>query len=427
MLEKQLEMMKEKLRAIGAYPLRAEAELSTRILKDRLEQVLPWAMAEAGVDFWTVIARENHEDPLHKTLYTWDMPLARRTSIMIFCRDPETGRVDKYYLGMACPSMTAIYENPMQKGESVWDTAARLVKEHDPKTIAVNRSRLSGFCDGISSTLYEQFKEAVGDYADRIVDGEPVSMRWLERVTPLEIEIMKVFTQITQDVVKACFSRDVITPGVTTTDDVSWAMRDLFHALGVHFWFGPDVNFQRKGEPTVMTEGVIRPGDLLHCDIGFYGTFIKLYTDIQWVAYILPEGETKAPAELQGLLDKGNRFRRIVMDNMEIGLTGNEVFSSAMESAQAAGLRPWLYSHTVGTFGHGAGPVIGMYDNQGFVPGKGEMKLDADMVYALELNVCDDLVFWDGQTVYMYIEENICQEKDRVYYLAEQQKDLILV
>ena len=427
MLEKQLEMMKDKLRAIGAYPLRAEAELSTQILKDRLEQVLPWAMAEADVDLWAVIARENHEDPLHKTLYTWDMPLARRTSIMIFCRDAASGEVEKYYLGMACPSMTAIYQNPMQKGESVWDTAARLVREHDPRTIAVNRSRLSGFCDGISSTLYEQFSEAIGDYAGRIVDGEPVSMRWLERVTPREIEIMKVFTEITQDVVKACFSREVITPGVTTTDDVSWAMRDLFHALGVHFWFGPDVNFQRKGGTSVMTEGVILPGDLLHCDIGFYGTFIKLYTDIQWVAYILGEGETEVPAELQGLLDQGNRFRRIVMDHMEIGLTGNEVFMAAMESARAAGLRPWLYSHTVGTFGHGAGPVIGMYDNQGFVPGKGEMKLEADMVYALELNVCDDLACWDGQTVYMYIEENICQEKDRVYYLAEQQKKLILV
>ncbi|MBO4289850.1 MAG: aminopeptidase P family protein [Lachnospiraceae bacterium] len=426
-MEKQLEMMKEKLRAIGAYPLKAEAELSTRILKDRLEQVLPWAMAEAGVDFWAVIARENHEDPLHKTLYTWDMPLARRVSIMIFCRDAASGEVEKYYLGMACPSMTAVYKNPLQKGESVWDAAARLVKEHDPKAIAVNRSRLSGFCDGISSTLYEQFKEAIGEYADRVVDGEGVSLRWLERVTPLEIEVMKVFTEITQDVVKACFSRDVITPGVTTTDDVSWAMRDLFHSLGVHFWFGPDVNFQRKGSSSVMTEGVIQPGDLLHCDIGFYGTFVKLYTDVQWVGYVLGEEETEAPAELQDLLDQGNRFRRIVMDNMEIGLTGNQVFMAAMESAQAAGLRPWLYSHTVGTFGHGAGPVIGMYDNQGFVPGKGELKLEADMVYALELNVCDDLACWDGQTVYMYIEENICQEKDRVYYLAEQQKKLILI
>ena len=426
MLEKQLEMMKEKLRAAGLYPLKAEAELSTQILKERLAQVLPWAMEQAGVDFWAVIARENHEDPLHRTLYTWDMPLARRVSIMIFTRDAE-GEVKKYYLGMACPSMTSIYENPMQKGESVWDTAARLVREHDPKRIAVNRSRLSGFCDGISSTLYEQFREAIGAYADRIVDGEPVSMRWLERVTPLEQKLMSVLTGVTQDVVKACFSKDVITPGVTTTEEVSWAMRDLIHGLGFDFWFGPDVNFQRKGDTTVMLEGVIEPGDLLHCDIGLNGKFVRLFTDIQWVAYILKDGETEAPAELQDLLDRGNRFRRIVMDSMEIGRTGNEVFADAMESATAAGLRPWLYSHTVGTFGHGAGPVIGMYDNQGFVPGKGELPLEADMVYALELNVCEDLALWGGQTVYMYLEENICQTADTVYYLADQQKKLILV
>ena len=78
MLEKQLEMMKEKLRAAGLYPLKAEAELSTQILKERLAQVLPWAMEQAGVDFWAVIARENHEDPLHRTLYTWASGKARQ-------------------------------------------------------------------------------------------------------------------------------------------------------------------------------------------------------------------------------------------------------------------------------------------------------------------------------------------------------------
>ena len=423
----RLEAMKEKLRAVGAYPLRAETELATRILKDRLEQILPWAMETAGVDLWTVIARENHEDPIHRTLYTWDMPLARRVSIMMFVRQAD-GSVKKYYLGMACPSMTAIYENPMLKGETVWQTAARLVKEADPKTIAVNRSRLYGFCDGISSTLYEQFCEAIGCYAAHIVDGEDVCTRWLERITPLEKEVMKAFSAVNQDVIKACFSKDVITPGVTTTEDVAWAMREYFHALGLTFWFGPDVNFQRKGLDGVMNEGVIMPGDLLHCDIGFNATFVRLFTDMQWVAYILPDGETKAPADLQKLLDTGNRFRKLVTDNMVIGKDGNAAFNAAMAAGRAEGIRPWLYSHTVGTFGHGPGPVIGMYDNQsGFVAGTGEKTLEADMVYALELNVCDNLPCWDGQLVYMYIEENICQDAEHVYYLAEQQKELILV
>ena len=98
-----------------------------------------------------------------------------------------------------------------------------------------------------------------------------------------------------------------------------------------------------------------------------------------------------------------------------------------MTQGKAENLRPWLYSHAVGTFGHGAGPNIGMYDNQGFVPVRGEEVLVEDMVYALELNVCTDLALWDGQTVYAYLEENICEDADGVTYLAKQQKELLLV
>ena len=95
MYQQVIEKMKQKLEEAGLYPLQKQAELSTRILEERLETVLPWAMEESGMDFWMVLSRENCEDPIIHTLFTWDMPEARRISVLLFHRNGE-GKFGKW-------------------------------------------------------------------------------------------------------------------------------------------------------------------------------------------------------------------------------------------------------------------------------------------------------------------------------------------
>ena len=186
--------LKDRLAADGAYPIQAQAVLSTQILKDKLELVLPWAMEASGFDFWLVLSRENNDDPIHSTLVTWDMLEARRVSILAFHRDSKTGAVRRMCVGSQSPEMDGLYENVQQRGESVWEATARILRECDPSRIAVNRSLNSGYCDGLTATLFEQLKDAIDPcYRERIEDGEALSVRWLERVTPLEKKIMECF------------------------------------------------------------------------------------------------------------------------------------------------------------------------------------------------------------------------------------------
>lgn len=428
MYEQTIEKMKRKLEAAGLYPLKAQAELSTRILKERLDVILPWAMEKSGMDMWVVLSRENCEDPIIHTLFTWDMPEARRISILLFHRNEETGAIRRMAVGMHSPEMSSIYENVQEKEETVWQAAARIVAELAPKKIAVNRSFLYGFCDGLSSTLYENLKEAVGElYASRICDGEELTVRWLQRVSPLEKEAMKVLTSVTHDIVDYTFSKAFVKPGTTTTTDIEWCMREMITALGYSYWFGADVDLQRKGSSVSrMFHEVIQPGDLLHCDIGLNGRYVHLHTDMQWAAYILKEGETGAPEEFQVLLDKGNRFREIVMEELKEGVSGNDVFACSVKRAKDEGIRPMLYTHPLGTFGHGAGPSIGQYGNQGFLPGHGQRPVEDKTCYALELNVYDDVEIWDGQQVFMYLEEDICKD-GAVEYLDGHQERLLLI
>ena len=422
-----IEQIESKLTAEGLMPLQAQADRNVAILKERLEQVLPWAMEEAGFDFWIIAGRENCMDPVLKTLYPWDMLDVRRNGMLAFHRNKATGSVRKMVIGRSSPEMESIYERVQKPEEDIWQTLARIVQECNPDHIAINRSRVDGFCDGLSASMYQQMQETLGKYGARLGDGEELSLRWLQRVTPLEKQTMGVLVEITSDIIRYSFSRNVITPGKTTTTDVEWFMRDVINRLGFSYWFGPDVNLQRQGsDNSMMVNEVILPGDLLHCDIGLKGTYLQLHTDLQWMAYVRGEDGSSAPQEFFDLFAKAKRLQDIVREQMEHSRTGNDAFFSSMEVAKEEGIQAMIYTHPIGTFGHGAGPSIGRFDLQGFVPVTGEREILDQTMYALELNVADKVQAWDGQLVYMYLEEDICKDQ-RVDFLSGRQEELILI
>jgi hypothetical protein len=426
MNDRLIQTIEEKLGAEGLLPLRRQAEVSTAILQERLDVVLPWAMEEAGFDFWIIAARENCMDPVLKTLYPWDMIDVRRTGIMVFHKSKQ-GIVRKMVIGRSSATMSSIYERVQKPEEDIWEALKRIVEECNPQKIAINRSHVDGFCDGLSSTLYEKIQETLGEHASKLHDGEALSLLWLQRVSPLEKEIMRVLAQMTHEIIKYSFSRHVIHPGETTTTDVEWYMRDVINRLGFQFWFGPDVNLQRQGsDNSMMTNEVILPGDLIHCDIGLRPTYIPLHTDMQWMAYVLKSGETKEPQEISDLFRQGKRLQDIVNERIGTCLTGNDAFYASLEDATSEGIQAMVYTHPLGTFGHGAGPTIGKYDQQSFVPITGERKIQDQTFYALELNVSGKIKAWDEQLVYMYLEEVICKDGS-VKFVHGRQEELLLV
>lgn len=404
-----LENIKKKLNKAGFLPLEKQAQLSTEVLQHRLETVLPEAMENSGVDFWLVVGKEYNEDPVMRTMFSWDMPHARRISALAFYYDRTNGSVRRMSAAAGSPEMNKLYENIKDASESVWECISRIISQCNPKKIAINKSENYGFCDGMSASSYDSLLDCLKpEYRQRLCSGEDVAIHWLQKVTEQELELMRVMVDITQDIIRLSFSNAFIHPGVTTTSDIEWMMRNTISQLGFDYWFGPDVDLQRMGSTcSRMAESVIEYGDLLHCDIGISGKYIKLNTDLQWVAYMLRPDEEHAPKGLADLMALCNRFQDIVMSNIKNRLSGNEVFANAIEQAKKEGLKPMLYTHPLGTFGHGAGPLIGLYDAQSFVKIKGERPVENSTCYALELNISGSLPEWDNQEVFMYREEDI--------------------
>jgi hypothetical protein len=223
------------------------------------------------------------------------------------------------------------------------------------------------------------------------------------------------------------FSSRTIQPGITTTADVVWWMRQKMSDYGLRAWFQPSVEIQAPGQPYDHKEPrqLILSGDLLHCDVGFI--YLGLATDHQQHAYILKPGEADAPAGLKAALADGNRLQDIHLEAMEVDRTGNEVLRTALEKARAEGLNPTIYSHPLGYHGHAAGPTIGLWDQQAGVLGKGDYELFDDTCYSIELNVKKSVPEWDGQEVRIALEEDAVLSDGRMRWLAGRQTEFHLV
>jgi hypothetical protein len=171
---------------------------------------------------------------------------------------------------------------------------------------------------------------------------------------PAEDSVYREMNRVTWGIIEEAFSNRVITPGVTTTQDVVWWMRQRVNDLGLGTWFQPSVEVQRRGwtAERLGESPVIQRGDVLHCDFGI--TALRLNTDTQHMGYVLGAGEADVPAGLRAALLRSNRLQDIVADELRPGRTGNEVLRASQARMRAAGIDGTIYSHPIGLHGHGA-------------------------------------------------------------------------
>jgi Xaa-Pro aminopeptidase len=213
--------------------------------------------------------------------------------------------------------------------------------------------------------------------------------------------------RVTWEIIQEAFSNRVITPGVTTTEDVVWWMRQRVNDLGLGTWFQPSVEVQRRGwtAERLGDAPVIQRGDVLHCDFGI--TALRLNTDTQHMGYVLGAGETDVPAGLKAAFLASNRLQDIVADELRPGRTGNEVLRASQARMRAAGIDGTIYSHPIGLHGHGAGPLIGLWDYQDGVPGRGDARVIPRMYYSIELQATSAVPEWGGQQLRSAQEEDV--------------------
>ncbi|MFZ8885831.1 MAG: M24 family metallopeptidase [Steroidobacteraceae bacterium] len=416
------------LSSAGDYAVltpRQRVEVENRVLQERLDTLLPLLMAESGLDMWLVINREYAEDPVYFSLVPQPSFAARRTTMLVFNRlqdgTLERLSVNRYPLGPP-------YETGWAGGEleAQWQALAELIVERDPARIGINVSEQWAVADGLTQGLAGRLTKVLPpELAKRLEPAEDLVVRWLETRIPEELAFYPHVASIARGVIAEAFSSRVITPGATTTSDVAWYIRERFEALGLRPWFMPYVNRQAPGLACERDadfcgeSGIIRPGDVLHTDVGI--CYLKLCTDTQEMGYVLRPGEQDVPAGLRAALAAGNRWQDLFTGEFRTGRSGNEVLAAARNALEAEGLYSKTYTHPLGYFGHAPGPTIGMWDNQGPTLGQGDWLLHPNTAYAIEGNVKVEVPEWDGQWVQVKLEQGALFDGQHVTYLAGRQ------
>lgn len=411
---------------------RRQADVWNATLEHRLEELLPRLMKREGFDCWIITAREYNEGPLVPSFLPEPMLTARRLTILVFFQNGD-GSVDRFSLSPPYSELAPFYRHDWkgEAEESQWQGLARLLKERDPERIGINVSETFAFGDGLTVGLYRQMertlREETGErYVDRMKSAENLAVGWLETRTAPEMERYGKVVAIAHRIIDELFSPGVVHPGVTTTEDLAWRIRERIESFGLPAWFMPTVDLQRRGCPEPqLDKAVIRSGDLLHCDVGL--RYLGLCTDTQKLAYVLREGESEAPEGILRLVRTGNRLQDLLAANFVAGRSGNEILLKTLEDAKREGIEAVVYTHPIGLHGHGAGPTIGLYNKQAVIPGRGDYPLYDDTCYAIELNAALEITEWDGQKAFAFLEQTAAFTGGSVVYLDGRQTAPILI
>lgn len=407
--------------------LREQAAVQQEWLRLRLDRVLPRLMRDHGVEMWIIPAREYNEDPVFWSIVSPTTMAARRRTIYVFHdRGAELGVERLAIGGTSQGGLYTVLRDPQARagvaggtvrlaepfGPDQWALLTPVVRERNPRTIAVNISHTHAFSDGLTAGEWEQLQTALGpEYVSRVVRRELLALQYIEERLPEMLPTYRRMQEVVHDIIATAFSNRVIDPGVTTTQDVVWWLRQRVNDLGLGTWFQPSVSVQRRGvEMGDSTNPVILRGDVLHTDFGI--TVMGLNTDTQHMGYVLRDGESEPPAGVRAALARSNRLQDLLLEEMTPPRTGNEVLAVTRSRMAAEGIDGTVYTHPIGDRGHGAGPTIGLWDRQEGVVGRGDVPLRPDTWFSIELQATTPVPEWDGQRVRMAQEEDAMIDSD---------------
>ncbi|GGP07795.1 M24 family metallopeptidase [Oceanobacillus neutriphilus] len=415
----------EASRERGILALKKREEIRDGWLDDRLDTILPEAMEKAGIPFWIVAAKEYNEDPVIHSLTPSGHDSSGRISIFVFVLNGS--RVEKYLIGAPHPVLSKHYKFIWNRTkETQWECLKRLVEEKAPLQIGINQSEHIAVADGLTHSMYERLSSELGhEWSSKFVSAEHLVIHWFLKRSKDEMTAYPIIADLTNNLAKTAISNEVIYPGITTTTDVVDWIRQKVLDLGLKTSFYPTIDVQRKDSKIDrLFETIIMPGDIVHLDFGI--EYLGLSTDTQQLAYVLKQGENKAPKGLEDAFNQALLMEDIVMDEMKPGKTGNEVFKASIAKAKENNLDAMLYSHPVGVHCHEAGPSIGMFDQQKEIPFRGELDIVEDSAYALEFNIRAHIPEWDHKT-FIYLEQPIAVYKESADYLTPRQECFYLI
>jgi len=294
----------------------------------------------------------------------------------------------------------------------------------DPKQIAVNMSKNNVHADGLTHAMYEFLVEYLAGttYPERIISAEPVINAMRGRKTKAELARIQRAVEITDEIYKKTFA--FIKVGMTEIEIANY-MHGLMKEYGVGYAWPRENNPAVNSGPNKVvghngpTEIKVEPGHIIHFDFGV--KYDSYCSDIQRVAYVLREGETEAPIEVQ----RGFITIRTAIEQsrgaMKAGVTGNSIDMISREVVTDSGYPEYMYAlgHQLGRVAHDGGALLGpLWEKYGDSPNQ---KLELGQVFTIEPGLA---VLNYG---YIGLEEDVVITDEGALYIGDPQREIVLI
>ncbi|HEX8636712.1 MAG TPA: M24 family metallopeptidase, partial [Pyrinomonadaceae bacterium] len=377
-------------------------------LKKRLDTMLLPMMRRHKIRMWIVVNEEFNSDPATEYLVP-PMPVVGSRDFFIFADNGQT--LEKIAIvRYAEERLKNHYQMKSVPRDKIAETVRATIAGYNPQTIALNINGSRGQQNGLSQASYRFLAETLGaDYEKRFVPAANFLTEFFDARLPEELEHYRTAVLLTDVLTRRAFSNEIITPGKTTVGDVRWWLIQQVNNQGLSIWFQPDLRVQRQAKTaqtnqqflSVADESlVLQRGDLIHVDFGL--NYMGLSTDWQKHAYILRDGERDAPTGLKKALENTNHLQNAMFEKARAGMTGAEVYDAAMARMKRENIEAMIYSHPIGTHGHGLGASID------FRPaiGGAEERLRLGSYTSIELNTSSVVPEWNKQKVTIMAEDD---------------------
>ena len=392
------------------------------LIQEKVNQAIE-ILKEQQMDMWLTFVRETSgvRDPVLDLLIgpndlTWP-------SVLILTRNGEKiaiiGNLEKEAVARLDVFDSILGYDTALSGP-LRDTIARL----NPDQIAVNSSRNNVHADGLTHAMYEILCEYLKDtrFADRLVSAEPVINALRGRKTPAELERIRKAVEITNEIYMKTF--DFIKVGMTEME-IGEYMQKLARNYGVGFAWpaencpavnsGPNSSVGHNGP----TEIKVERGHVIHFDFGV--KFEDYCSDIQRTVYVLREGETEAPPEVQrGFITIRTAIEKS-REAMKPGVTGNSIDVISREIVTDSGYPEYQHAlgHQLGRVAHDGGALLGpLWEKYGDSPNQ---KLEVGQVFTIEPGLAVP------RYGYVSMEEDVVITDQGTEYIGEPQREIVLI
>lgn len=390
-----------------------------RLAAAKVEQAVS-IMAELGLDTWLVFTQEMGDggDPAYPLVFgERDLGLG----ILVINR---SGRHTAIVGGLdaAIPAATPTWSNVMVHDGDFRGCLLNILEQVSPSSIAINYSTTNPKADGLSYSNYLRLQKALEGtpYSSLLVSAESLVTRLRARKLPLEVAIVRAAIRNTEAIYEAAGGQ--LRPGMTGQD-----IYEVFLAETERCGLQPAWSRDHCPVVTVGPVAVIGhnpPGQVplqrgwtLQVDFGV--RYMGYCADFQRMWYVLEEGESKPPADVQKLFDTIRRGLDVIIENIGPGVPVTQCAIPAERVLLGAGYPTFKYGlgHHIGRSVHDGGPGLGRGR-----PGKAPALLEPGNIVTVE--GLETLLAGRG---WISLEEDVLITESGVEVLTTPQAEFLLI